>query len=109
MTFDRHEVTNGDDNFLNLLSQLARGSEDEGLAGFDVGIDFLENGDGEGGSLSCSRLGLGDNVGACTLHSTYVKKDVSVLGSRTFDDRHDSSLLNSGWALKAICIDTCMV
>tara|TARA_R110002003_G_scaffold126_15_gene11549 strand:+ start:875 stop:1165 length:291 start_codon:yes stop_codon:yes gene_type:complete len=49
---DVHEVTDGDNDLLDLLGQLAGGGEDEGLAGLDVGVDFLEGRDGEGGSLS---------------------------------------------------------
>jgi hypothetical protein len=49
---DVHEITDGDNDLLDLLGQLAGGGEDEGLAGLDVGVDFLEGRDGEGGSLS---------------------------------------------------------
>lgn len=43
-----HEVTDGDDDLLDLLGQLAGGGEDKSLAGLDVGVDLLEGRDGEG-------------------------------------------------------------
>ena len=71
MAVDRHKVADGNNNFLDLLGQFAGGSEDEGLAGLDVGIDFLKNGDREGGSLARSRLGLGNNVGPYVPNSVF--------------------------------------
>lgn len=47
----------------------------------------LKNGDGEGGSLSSTRLGLGDTVS-------------------TGDDGHDSSLLDSGGSLETVGVNT---
>lgn len=60
-----HEVTDGDNDLLDLLSKLTGRSEDQGLAGLDAGVDLLEDRDGEGGGLSGTGLGLGDNVVAC--------------------------------------------
>jgi hypothetical protein len=60
-----HEVTDGDNNLLDLLSQLTGGSKDEGLASLDVGVELLQSGDGESGSLSSTGLGLGDNIATC--------------------------------------------
>jgi hypothetical protein len=57
-----HEVTNGNNDLLDLLSQLTGGSEDQGLAGLQVGVDLLESRDGESGGLSGTGLGLGDNI-----------------------------------------------
>lgn len=48
MALDVHEVTDGNDDLLDLLGQLAGGGEDQRLAGLDVGVDLLEGGDGEG-------------------------------------------------------------
>ena len=62
-----HEVTDGDNDLLDLLSKLTGGSEDQGLAGLDAGVDLLEDRDGEGGGLSGTGLGLGDNVVAYCL------------------------------------------
>lgn len=64
VALNAHEVTNGDNDLLDLLSQLAGGGQDEGLAGLQVGVDLLQSRDGESGSLSGSGLGLSNNVGA---------------------------------------------
>jgi hypothetical protein len=45
---DVHEVTNGDDDLLDLLGKLTGGGKDERLASLDVVVDLLEGGDGEG-------------------------------------------------------------
>lgn len=60
-----HEVTNGDNDLLDLLGQLAGGCEDQSLAGLEAGVDLLENGDGERGSLAGTGLGLGNDIVAC--------------------------------------------
>lgn len=57
-----HEVTDSDDDLLDLLGQLTGGSENQGLALLQAGVDLLQHRDGEGGSLSGTRLGLSDNV-----------------------------------------------
>jgi hypothetical protein len=57
-----HEVTNGNNDLLDLLSQLTGGSEDQSLASLQVGVDLLESRDGESGSLSGTGLGLSDNI-----------------------------------------------
>jgi hypothetical protein len=62
---DVHEVTDGDDDLLDLLSQLTGGSDDQSLAGLEVGVDLLEGGDGESGSLSSTGLGLSDDIVTC--------------------------------------------
>ena len=62
MALDAHEVADSHDDLLDLLCQFAGGSEDQGLACLDVGVDLLEGGDGEGGSLAGTRLRLGDDV-----------------------------------------------
>lgn len=60
-----HEVTDGDNDLLNLLSQLTSWGKDEGLAALHIWVDLLEDGDREGGGLSGTRLSLSDNVVAC--------------------------------------------
>ena len=72
MAVDRQEVTDGNDNLLNLLSQLAGWRKDQGLAGLDVGVELLKNGDGECSSLSSTGLGLGNNVGSCVMRLAYI-------------------------------------
>ena len=57
-----HEVTDGNNNLLDLLGQLTGGGENESLASLQVGVDLLESRDGESGSLSGTGLSLGDNV-----------------------------------------------
>lgn len=57
-----HEVTNGNDDLLDLLGQLTGGSEDQSLALLQVGVDLLKNRDGESGSLSGTRLGLCNDI-----------------------------------------------
>jgi hypothetical protein len=57
-----HEVTNGNNDLLDLLGQLTSGSEDQSLASLQVGVDLLEGRDGESGGLSGTGLGLSDNI-----------------------------------------------
>lgn len=67
MALNAHEVTNGNNDFLDLLGQLTGRSKDQGLASLEVGVNLLESRDGEGGSFASSRLSLGNNIGACSL------------------------------------------
>lgn len=62
MTFDVHEIANGNNDLLDLLSKLTGGCEDESLAGLEVGINLLEARDRECGSLSGARLRLSDDI-----------------------------------------------
>lgn len=62
VAFDAHKVTDGDHDLLDLLGQLTSGSEDQRLAGLQVGVDLLQSGDGEGSSLSGTRLSLSDDI-----------------------------------------------
>jgi hypothetical protein len=64
VALDLHEVADGDDDLLNLLGELTGWCEDQGLASLDVGVDLLQDGDGEGGSLSGTGLSLGDDIAA---------------------------------------------
>ena len=41
VALDAHEIADGDDDFLDLLSKFAGGGEDQSLAGLDVGVDLL--------------------------------------------------------------------
>ena len=66
MAVDRHEVTDGNDDLLDLLSQLAGWRKDQGLASLDIGVKLLKIGDGE---CSSAGLGLGNNVGSCVMRS----------------------------------------
>lgn len=62
MAFDVHEVSDGDDDLLDLLCQFTRWGQDEGLALLDGRIDLLEDRDGERGRLAGSRLSLGNDI-----------------------------------------------
>ena len=64
VALNAHEVTNGNNDLLDLLGQLTGGSEDQSLAGLQVGVDLLQGGDGEGGSLASTGLGLSDHIAA---------------------------------------------
>jgi hypothetical protein len=82
-----HEVTDGNDDLLNLLSKLTSRSEDQSLASLDLGVELLENGDGESSGLASTGLSLSNNVVA-------------------LDDGHDSALLNSRGALETVGVNT---
>lgn len=62
MALNVHEVTDGNNDLLDLLSQFTGWCKDQSLALLDVGVKLLEDGDGEGGGLSGTRLSLGNNV-----------------------------------------------
>ena len=62
VAFDLHEVADGHDDFLNLLRQLTGGGKNEGLAGLDIGVDLLEDGDRERGGLASAGLGLRNDI-----------------------------------------------
>lgn len=62
VALNAHEVTNGNNNLLDLLSQLTGGSEDQSLARLEVGVDLLESRDGESSGLAGTGLGLSDHI-----------------------------------------------
>lgn len=74
-------------NLLDLLGEFTGGGKDEGLAVGDGQVKTLEDTNGEGGSLSGTRLSLGDDVHA--LH-----------------EGHNGTLLNGRGLLETISIDT---
>jgi hypothetical protein len=57
-----HEVTDGDNDLLDLLGKLTGGSKDKSLAGLEGGVDLLENGDRESGSLASTGLSLSNDI-----------------------------------------------
>lgn len=71
MALNAHEVTNGNNDLLDLLGKLTSGSKNESLAGLEVGVDLLEGGDGESGSLSGTRLSLSNHIGPCRILSIF--------------------------------------
>ncbi len=107
MALDVHEVTDGDDDLLDLLSQLTGWGEDQGLALLDVGVELLKNGDGESCGLSGTRLGLCDNIMAFAALAT--PDPIYAFEVLTLDDWHDGTLLDGGGALETIGVDTCAI
>lgn len=67
MALNAHEVADGNDDLLDLLSQLTGGGENERLALLDVGVDLLENGDGESSGLASTGLGLRNDIVTCRM------------------------------------------
>jgi hypothetical protein len=65
MALNVHEVTDGDNDLLDLLGQLAGGGKDKRLAGLDVVVKLLEDGDGEGSRFTGTGLSLRDHIVAC--------------------------------------------
>lgn len=113
VALDVHEVTDGDNDLLDLLGKLAGGGEDERLAGLDVGIELLENGDGEGSRFTGTGLGLRNHITAwvasvaVTLQAqAQVRARVGWRGTLTVDDGHDGTLLDGGGALETVGVDS---
>ena len=64
VALDVHVVPQGQDNLLDLDSQFPGGRQAEDLGLPDGRVDALQDGDGEGCSLSCSGLSLSDHIPA---------------------------------------------
>jgi hypothetical protein len=62
VALEGHEVTNGNNDLLDLLGQLTGGGKDQSLASLQVGVDLLQGGDGEGSGLSGTGLGLSNDI-----------------------------------------------
>jgi hypothetical protein len=60
--FDVQEISKGDNDLLNLLSEFSCRSKDQGLTLSDSMVDFLKNTDGKGGGFAGSRLGLSNDI-----------------------------------------------
>lgn len=65
MALNAHEVTNGDNDLLDLLRKFTSGGENQSLATLEVGVDLLQGGNREGRGLASTRLGLSDDIVAC--------------------------------------------
>ena len=48
-----------------LLGQFSGGGQDQGLGALQLNVNLLQDGDGEGGSLPCARLGLSNHIETC--------------------------------------------
>lgn len=83
MDLDVHSLTNGHDDRLNLNSQLTSRSQDQGLGLELAQVNLLQDANGEGGSLTSTTLGLGNNI-------------------TVTDDGNNTTLLNGRRALKTI-------
>ena len=93
MALDVHEVANRNDDLLDLLGKFTGWCENEGLAGLEVGIDFLEARDGESRGLAGSRLGLRNDIGSFEMLA--IEHGFSSRWRNcTFNDWHDSPLLD---------------
>jgi hypothetical protein len=68
VALNAHEVTNGDDDLLDLLGQLTGWGQDQGLASLETGVELLESRDREGSGLTGTGLGLGDDIVTCIMH-----------------------------------------
>ena len=62
MALGAHVVTQGHNHLLDLLGQLPSGGQNKSLAAVQLGVNLLQNGNGEGGSLASTRLGLSNNI-----------------------------------------------
>jgi hypothetical protein len=62
MAFDVHEVADGDNDFLDLLSKLTSRCKNQSLACFEVLVDLLEDRDREGCGFASSGLSLCDDI-----------------------------------------------
>ena len=62
MALNVHEVSDSDNNLLDLLSQFTGRSKNQSLALLDVGVELLKDGDRECCGLSGTRLGLRNDI-----------------------------------------------
>ena len=62
MALNAHEVTNGNNNLLDLLGQFTGRGQDKSLAGLEAAVDLLESGDGEGSGFTGTRLSLSNDI-----------------------------------------------
>lgn len=84
---DVHVGTDGENDLLDLEGQLSGWGENQSLGSLEGLVNSLEGRDGEGSSLTGTGLGLGKNI---TLLNNW----------------QDSTLLNGGWSLVTVTVDT---
>jgi len=103
MTFNIHEISNSNNDFLNLLSELTSRGQDQSLALLDRQIDLLENRNRESCSFSGPRLSLGDNITVYWIFGILIMEEATRKKRRvkhTIDDRKDGTLLDGRRTLK---------
>lgn len=86
-----HVGGQGEDNLLDLQGQFSGWGQDQGLGGLDVLVDSLQGRDGEGGSLTGTGLGLGQDI------STVNNRQNGLLlnGGRSFETKTENTSKNS--------------
>jgi hypothetical protein len=62
MALNVHEVSDCNNDLLDLLSQFTGRSKNQSLALLDVGVELLQDGDRESCGLSGTRLGLRNDI-----------------------------------------------
>lgn len=72
MTFNVHEVADCNNDLLDLLSKLTGRGKDQSLASFDIGVELLQDRDGEGCGLPGTRLSLRNDIGTWKLRSEHI-------------------------------------
>ena len=87
VTLGPHVVSQGHDDLLDLLGQFTGWCQNQSLAAVQLGVNLLQDGNGKSGGLSCSGLGLSDDVMA-------------------FNAGDDRTLLNGRRFFETIGVDT---
>lgn len=105
MALNAHEVTNGNNDLLDLLGQFTGRGQDKSLASLEAAVDLLKSGDGEGSGFTGTRLSLSNDIVAFLMLEFARLEDFR--REHTLDDRHNSALLDSRRALETISVDTC--
>ena len=67
MALNAHEVTNGNDDLLDLLGQFTGRGQDKSLAGLEAAVDLLKSGDGEGSGFTGTGLSLSNDIVALNM------------------------------------------
>jgi hypothetical protein len=62
MALNAHEVTNGNNDLLDLLGQFTGRGQDKSLASLEAAVDLLESGNGEGSGFTGTGLSLSNDI-----------------------------------------------
>jgi hypothetical protein len=109
VAFDIHEIADCHNDLLDLLGQFSGWCKNQSLTSLEVGVNLLEDRNGECRRFSSSRLCLRDHIGSCGMKSQLRITFIHEMQHPTFDNRHDSALLNGRRTLETVCVDTCIV